>query len=264
MSIRIRIEAADDGLDSVSVRLWRQWRRLASLCLVALVAAGHTQSPDASPNLADARQTDEFLGELERAIRGDDRKTIASMVHYPITITMDGFRLPFPDPASLLERYETIFTLALEEALRTAVVLGYVGGRLGITAIVVPRGTPEAASKAAPTRAGPVPPRRISIVIGPRPTRVSGALPGSAPDAYLVSVPKGKLLEVRLERVQEGAAVIHVRHDRTRVPLDPKATDGARFVRGRATESADYRIDVERAESADSAPLPYVLSLTLR
>ena len=234
-----------------------------SYCLVALSAAVRAQSPDGAVNIADARQTEAFLGELKRAIRSDDRKTIASMVHYPITITIDGLRLPFLDPASLLERYETIFTPALEESLHTRVVVGHVGGRLGMTAIVVPRGT-EAAANAASVTAAPALPRRIAIVIGPRPTRVSGALAGGGTDTYLVSVPKGKLLEVRLERVQEGAAVIHVRHDRTRAPLNPKVTDGARFVRGFAIESADYRIDVECTDSREPFSLPYVLSFTLR
>jgi hypothetical protein len=184
------------------------------------------------------------------------------MVHYPITITIDGLRVPFSDAASLLERYETIFTPALEESLRTRVVVGDVGGRLGITAISVPR--IEAAPNAVSASSDPMSPRRITIVIGPRPTRVFGALAARATDAYLVSVPKGKVLEVRLERVREGEAVIHARHDRTRAPLNPKAQDGARFVRGLAAETADYRIDVERTDSRESVPLPYVLSFTLR
>lgn len=107
-------------------------------------------------------------------------------------------------------------------------------------------------------------PRRIGIRIGPRPTQLPGALAAGATDVYLVWIPKGKMLEVRLERVQNRSAVVRVMHAGTGEPLDPRGAEGARVVRGRASEGADYRIAVERTQSDEPGPLPYVLSLSLR
>jgi hypothetical protein len=141
-----------------------------------------------------------------------------------------------------------------------AVVIKQVGDGLRIIGIIVPG--PDAG--AVPAVASPREPRRVGIRIGPRPTQVSGALAAGATDAYIVWIPKGKVLEVRLERIQNRVAVVRVNHAATGAPLNPRAADGARVITGQALESAEYRVDVERAESGDSAPVPYVLSLKLR
>jgi hypothetical protein len=259
---------------------------ITSLCLLAPVLIGSAQSPYAVAGISDAREVENFLAELQRASRSDDRNAIASLIHYPITVQIEGLRVPFSDRSALLDRHEAVFTPTLKETIaravasdhpqpgrepvtvnqdavvigNNAVVIRRVGDALRIIGIVV--AGPHA--EAVPSVASPPEPRRVGIRIGPRPTQVSGALAAGATDAYVVWIPKGKVLEVRLERIQNRVAVLSVKHAATGAPLNPRAADGARVITGQALEGAEYRIDVERTESGESAPVPYVLSLKLR
>jgi len=260
---------------------------IALLAWFVLAGVGRAQSPYAVAGISDAREVETFLGDLQRALRNGDRQAIASMIRYPVTVLIEGLRVPFSDSSALLERYDAIFTSTLREAIAGAVVshhpqpgrepitvnqngvvignnavfIQQVGGLLRITGITVPRPDGEVAAAPLASRQEP---RRVGIRVGPRPTQLSGALAGGASDAFMVWIPKGKVLEVRLERIQNRVAVVRVRHSATGAPLNPKTADGARVITGHALESADYRIDVERTDSGDSAPLPYVLSLRLR
>jgi hypothetical protein len=109
----------------------------------------------------------------------------------------------------------------------------------------------------------PAEPRRLGIRVGPKPTQVAGSLAIDVIDSYLVFVPKGQTLGVQLQRVAAGAAVIRVVHGGTGAPLNPMMVEG-RSVSGTATDGADYRIEVRRLSDQDAAPLPYLLSFTLR
>jgi hypothetical protein len=269
---------------------------IALLAWVLLAGSGRAQSPYAVAGISDARQVENFLGDLQHASRSEDRNAMASLIQYPMTVLIDGLRVPFSDSSALLDRYDAIFTLALRETIaravapdhpqpgresmtvnpegviigRNAVVIQQVGDRLRITGIVVPRPDPGVAAAALGARsevsgrASLQEPRRVGVRIGPRPTQLAGALGAGASDGYMVWIPKGKVLEVRLERIQNRVAVVRVKHAATGAPLNPKTADGARVIIGQALEGADYRIDVERTESGESALLPYVLSLRLR
>jgi len=86
-----------------------------------------------------------------------------------------------------------------------AILIQQVDGQLKITSIVVPR--PDSDADLAPV-AHPQDPRRVGIRIGPRPTQVAGSLAPGATDTDMVWIPKGMMLEVRLERVPNRAAVV--------------------------------------------------------
>jgi hypothetical protein len=62
---------------------------ITSLCLLALVLIGRAQSPYAVAGISDAREVENFLAELQRASRSDDRNAIASLF-----ITRQRFSLP--------------------------------------------------------------------------------------------------------------------------------------------------------------------------
>ena len=155
--------------------------------LLAMCAAGHAQKLDLHP----------FLAELQRAVQADDRRAIAGMLHYPITISIAGLRVPFADAATLLDRYDDIFNPPLRDEIARAsisqgVVIGandiaidVVGGAFRITRITVPEytGTPPAAGQERE-------PRRIAIRVGPRPMQVSGVLANGATDVWIVFLPK--------------------------------------------------------------------------
>jgi hypothetical protein len=250
------------------------------LIAVACVCTAHAQSP-AEP----------FLAELQTALRSGDRAAVVARIQYPITVRIAGLRVPFADSAALLARYDDIFTPTLIDTIARVraptvkddsmvlanynLVIQRIDQQWKITAIAVPPAEPaeqgggahktdptDAANTARSTR--PQAPTRVGIRSGPRPTQFPGSLLPGATDVYLLWVPKGRVLEVRLDRVQGRAALVRVVHAKTGAPFNPRLAGGARVVAGVAPESADYRIEVRRAEGADSAPLPYMVSLTLR
>ena len=275
---------------------------MAGLLLVAWVIAANAapalgaQSPYAAAGISDARQIEMFLAELQRASRHGERGAVAALIQYPLTITIAGFRVPFADSAALLERYDAIFTPALQDTIaraaaavdgaqpgqepidvtpegliigRNALRIEPIEGELRITAIAVPRDDIGGASLASRSETGTraarrQEPRRFGIRGGPRPTRLSGALLPGAADAYVVRVLEGQLLQVRVERGPSRAVVLRVVHAGTGTPLNSQASDAARLISGRAPEDADYRIDVLRTPAGEAAPLGYILSVSLR
>ena len=74
------------------------------IVLLALAVPVHAQPP-----LSPAAETLEaFLGRLQRASRTDDRRAIAEMIRYPVTVSIGGLRVPFSDAAAFLDRYDDI------------------------------------------------------------------------------------------------------------------------------------------------------------
>ena len=203
-----------------------------------------------------------FYEELRAAVLAGDRAAVASRIRFPVTVGIGGVRVPFADSAALFERFDEIFTPELLEEMTRQVTVQQIGGAWRITGISVPAPSPDAPD--APRGADSNGPTRIGIRGGPRPTRVPGTLLPGGTDVYLLLVPKGRLLEVRLERVQGRAALLRVVHARTGAPLNPRIAGEARVVTGVASASADYRIEVRRGGGGDAAPLPYMLALTLR
>ncbi len=242
--------------------------------LVAMAGAGHAQVP----------AVEAFLVELQRATQAGDRAAIAAMLQYPITISIDGLRVPFAEAAAFLERYDDIFNPALRDAIARASVsaggviganeirLSEVNGQLRIVSIAVPHhtaggGTPPVAPVERSTgTARKQEPQRIAIRIGPRPTQIPGLLARGATDVFILFLPKGRLAGIRLERAPVGSAAIRVVHVRTGAPLGtraPAAADG-RYVSGRPPEDGDYRIEVRGAGGGDDEYMPYMLTLSLR
>jgi hypothetical protein len=181
-----------------------------------------------------------FLDALQADARAGDRAAVAARIRYPATVRIGGLRVPFADAAALLERYDDIFTPALLRDLPRHVFVEQIGGEWKITSITVP--APQAADPAEPATTGPAAPNRVGIRGGPRPTQFAGAVRPGSTDIYLLWVPKGRVLEVRLTRVQGRAALLRVVHAKTGAPLNPRITGEARVVTGLAPESADYRI----------------------
>jgi hypothetical protein len=227
---------------------------------------------------------DTFLRELRTAVRNGDRQAVAARIQFPIVVRMAGLRIPFANAAALLERYDDIFTPALLETIArsdaptvvdhgmalgtNAVIISQVGQQFRITAITVPPSAPGGSAASLPgsstSASRAKAPVRVAIRGGPRPTQFAGSLPRGGTDVYLLFVPKGRLLEVRLERVRAREALVHVVHSATGAPLNPRTAGGARIVTGIPTEGADYRIEVRRSESNDAEPLPYMVSLVLK
>ena len=212
-------------------------------------------------------QYETFLSQLKAAVRRDDRAVVASLIKFPIIVRMGGVRMPFPNSAALFDRYDDIFTPemrgAIEGADPNALVITLEDGRYRLTSITVPPHESGVGSTSPPHATAAQEPRRIGVRAGPRPTQFAGALAPGVTDVYLLFVPKGQRLEVRLERVGR-AAMVRVHHAGTRAPLNPRMPNGALVVSGRSPADSDYRIEVAHAAAADSSYLPYFLSVDVR
>jgi len=235
--------------------------------LLAVAAVGQAQTPG----------VDAFLTQLQRASQTNDRTTVAALIRYPITISIGGLRVPFADAASFLERYDDIFNTPLRDAIARgsaidtkSIVVGPVEGHLRITAITVPQFASGGSAALVPPDDAPTgsarkqEPRRVTIRVGPRPTRIPGLLARDGTDSLILYLPKGRLASVRLDRVPAGVAVIRVVHAATGAPLVARTSADGRFISGRPSENGDYRIEVRRTDKTDEAHLPYMLSLSLR
>jgi hypothetical protein len=208
-----------------------------------------------------------FLSQLKTAVRRDDRAAVASLIEFPIIVRMAGVRLPFATSTALLDRYDDIFTPEMRAAIDrvdlNTFVIEQVKGRYRLTSITVPPHEDAVGSTSPSHAATPHGPRRITVRAGPRPTQFAGSLAPGVTDTYLLFVPKGQRLEVRLERVGRAAAV-RVHHASTRAPLNPRMPNGALVVAGRAPSDGDYRIEVAHSTAADASYLPYFLSVDVR
>jgi hypothetical protein len=204
---------------------------------------------------------EQFFDALRWAIRSGDRAAVIGRIRYPIAVRIGGLRVPFSDAAALLARYDEIFTPALVSEITQQVRVQQINGQWRITAIDVPDAGADPPPAAGVQTSEP---RRVGIRGGPRPTRVSGALQPGGTDAYVLFVPKGRVLEVRVERVQGRAALLRVVHAATGAPFNPRIAGESRVVTGTSADSADYRIEIRRGDSGDPAPLPYVVALSVR
>ena len=229
---------------------------VAAFTVLSLVAVGRAQTP-----------YETFLSQLQAAVRRDDRAAVASLVKFPIIVSMAGVRMPFPNAAALLERYDDIFTSEMRGAIDSAdpqfLVITLEDGRHRLASITVPPHESGLASTSPSRATGAQEPRRIGVRAGPRPTQFAGALAPGTTDVYLLFVPKGQRLEVRLERVGR-AAIVRVHQTTTGAPLNPRMPNGALVVSGRSSADGDYRIEVAHAAAASSEYLPYFLSVDVR
>ena len=244
-----------------------------AIAMAALVASLTAQST-----------ADAFLETLQRHLLNDDRRAVAAMIQFPITVSIVGTRIPFADAAALLPYYDTIFTAGLRAAIsapgrtqapdgtltRGPITIRPVDGGFTISRIEVWSLAPPPAAKPAPARADPDQaekrrgPERVIARAGRAAAQVSGALAPGQRASYLLWVEKGQLLDARIERVREREIVLHVLDRKTRTPLDARARDGARVWTGRVTVSGDYQIDVVRQATTGEPALPYWLSIGVR
>jgi hypothetical protein len=233
-----------------------------------------------------------FLGELRRAIAGNDHQAVAAMIQYPLTVMAGGMRIPVTDRAGLLQNYDVVFSPGLKAAIAQAAIpvpgrppptyriaigdaVATVGGDLikmeplaGVLKITripeplapvdVPTPIPSGAAKSAVEHQ----PRRLALTVGQ--TKLSGALAAGGRDSYVISAAKNQLIEVRIDGVSGRDIVARVLGMKTRQPLDARARDGARVWSGRVPDAAAYEIEIVRLATAGGSRLPYVLTISMR
>jgi hypothetical protein len=249
--------------------------RLLSIVLVLLALCGSVAGARQAPAGAAEARLDAFHADLARALTRNDRRAVAAMVQYPITLFAGGVRVPIADPAA-----EVVFTPALVAAFNEGdtrereglIEAGAAGSELKITRITLP--APRASATTPNADGGRAAhgtvqrtarqPTRILFRAGQRTAQFSGTLERAATNAYAVFVPKGQILEVRVDRVTGLAAVARVFDMKSGEAVDASAAEGARRWIGRPSSGADYRVDVVRLQQGEPEALAYTLVVTLR
>jgi hypothetical protein len=265
------------------------------LALALAGGRGDAQSAYEAPGLSD-RQIGSFVAGLQRAVSRDDRRAVAAMVRYPMTVFVARLRVPVGSADEMVERYDAVFTSELKariadtragsepgspgrgirmsaDGLTVAdglIVVAAVEGALKITSITVPPGAAPRppGSSAAPgeTVRSPRPrtPQRVNVPPGRASVQRLGALGAGQTDSYVVWARRGQLLEVRVERVRESAIVLHVFDATSRAPVDARARAGVRVWAGRVPATGDFRIDVVRLATSGPSVMTYTLVVGLR
>jgi hypothetical protein len=85
------------------------------LIAVFLLGSLLTAAPPSNARL------DAFLVELQRASARDDRRALAAMVEYPLTVFAGGWNIPLKDRATFLQSYDAFFTEDVKDAIAGAV-----------------------------------------------------------------------------------------------------------------------------------------------
>jgi hypothetical protein len=252
---------------------------LASAVLAVVDSSAAAQAQPAAPQAAS--RADVFLGDLQRAVEGRDRRAVASMVQYPINVLVSGLQVPIRDTATMVKTYDAVFTPDLENMIAQSGV-----PRTGQPAPAYPiRTTPDGMVLGGGfvwiQRVGSgfkifritVPPTASVRALRHEPTRVtfpngvtaqlSGLLVRrDEVQTYLLRAQQGQSLQVSITGFRGRDAVVRVFDDQKR-PVDGRAR-GDRSWAAQLPATADYRIDVVRTAPDADPSLIYVLSVTLR
>jgi hypothetical protein len=220
-------------------------------------------------------QLDAFLVQLQRASARDDRRAIAAMVEYPLTVFAGGWNIPVKDRATFLQSYDAFFTEDVKEAIAAASTkqrivpsaaflpfgkvlrIKPVAGTFRIVAIVMP--PPGQRLRAARRDT-----LRVSFPAHQATAAYAGSLAAGEHESYMVKAKRNDLLEVRIEGIAGRAVVAHVLGAANGAPLDARARDGTRAWVGRVPAAGDYRIDVVRTIPDGDPVLIYRLTVSVR
>jgi hypothetical protein len=86
----------------------------------------------------DDRSVAAFLRELESRVARDDRRAVAMLVQFPLTVFAAGVRIPIRDAAALHQNYDVVFSPALKSLIAQAAAPGRGTSRAGASVVVAP------------------------------------------------------------------------------------------------------------------------------
>jgi hypothetical protein len=76
---------------------------------------GHSTVADFSPSLESKAY--EFLASLKSAVKAQDTRKVAGMVHYPLLVNMPKSRKKIKTTAQLIAEYDRLFTTSIRTAI---------------------------------------------------------------------------------------------------------------------------------------------------
>jgi hypothetical protein len=258
----------------------------ATLALTVVTAAGTIagQTPAGAPPARAA----EFLQGLKQAVDSADRRTVSTLVAYPLTVLASGFNIPVKDPASFIRMYDSFITPELRCALvesaiplagmpaarRPAIITPdglsmvdgavwapFKDGRYRIARIRVLPKTPSVEGRRGVERVTFAQPK------GERSAAYAGWLVRENVDAYLVAIKKGETLTARIEGFRGHDATIRVSasHETANRSTTPRPVpDVGRAASATAAADGDYLVEVADLARYCDPPQRYKLTVAVR
>jgi len=218
-----------------------------------------------------------FVSELAQAMSRHDRAAVSEMVRYPLSVNVGGVGIPVNGRAELLRLFDSIFTPDVRCLVDDAVAkgpaairvngggvtfangrirAGDVGGALKITGIDVP---PATGAGAPPNP----PPRKINVRRGGD-VQFAGRLYGDGVDTYVVTLPKGAVVQARIEQFPGRSAAVRVTEQKTGKSLGAAGTTAPRFWAGTIQDAGEYRVEVVRLAPYCQPSFTYLLTISMK
>jgi len=235
---------------------------------------------------APARQSaGDFLARLKQAVDAADRRTVATMVAYPLTVLASGFNIPVKDAAAFIRVYDSVVTPELRCAVlgadaptssapasRRAVTLTPDGlsmaegaiwaplkdGRYRIARIRVLPATPSVEGRKGLT------PVTFAEPKGERSTTFAGWLVRRNVDAFVVTIKKGETLQARIDGFRGHDATLRVSPEQDVHTVSTSLPDIGRIATARAAADGEYRVEIADLAPYCDPPQRYKLTVTIR
>ncbi|NGZ74600.1 hypothetical protein [Saccharibacillus alkalitolerans] len=120
---------------------------------VAAPKAAESGNPYEAAGIDDPKAFHAFFAKLQKAVKNNDKKAVASMMHYPLNVNYKGKTLRFQSSARFIAKYDSIMTPQVRKTLGYAVEddlfvnwrgvsvgsgtlwIGLFGGKLGVYAV---------------------------------------------------------------------------------------------------------------------------------
>jgi len=248
---------------------------------VLLLLALTSSVPDAAAQSAAGQTLSQFVATLQQAASQNDRRALAGMMRYPLSVTAAGLQIPVADANAFVSLYDSIMTPAMKGVIARArvpadskprpdVIMPPGGGIVFENAVTIAPVAPgfritKLSVPLAPASATPGErvARRLTFRAG-RPTQVSGSLLPGGKDVFEFHAVQGALLDVRLTGVPGRTVLLRIVDSGTGKPLDARADAGTRVWTGRVSASSDYSIQVVRQPESGQETLIYTLAVGVK
>ena len=229
----------------------------------------------------------EFLQSLKQAVDAADRRTMSTLVAYPLTVLASGFNIPVKDAPSFIRMYDSFMTPELRCALVESDI-----PRGGLSAprrpaIITPDGLSMVDGAVwAPFKDGRYRIARIRVLPktasvegrkgvervtfaqpkGERSAAYAGWLIRENVDSYLVGIRKGETITARIEGFRGHDATVHVssRDTANRSTTPRPLPDTGRAASLTAAADGDYLVEVADLARFCDSPQRYKLTVTVR
>jgi hypothetical protein len=256
----------------------------AAAIVAVLTAVSHAQAPAATP--ARQQRTAEFLDRLKQAVDSADRRTVAAMVGYPLTVLASGFNIPVKDAAAFIRIYDSLMTPELRCAVMASEISPGNTSASRRVAIITPDGLSlvdgavwapfkEGRYRIARIRVLPPAPsvegrkgvERVTFAEpkGERSASFTGWLVRHNVDVFVVGVRKGETVQARIDGFRGHDATLRVspQSPAKAGPITPPPDIG-RTTSARAAADGEYRIEVAHLARYCDPPQRYKLTVVIR